>query len=82
MYYRKSIWKYPSIEESIFPSEEFELTTYSLVAHIETHGGLILRTLSYLTVNSQDDSLWAFCEFATHTVTLLWDHPDELPMQW
>ena len=38
------------------PSEEFELTANSLGPHIETHGGLILRTLSYLTVNSQDDS--------------------------
>ena len=38
------------------PSEEFELTANSLGAHIETPGGLILRTLSYLTVNSQDDS--------------------------
>ena len=28
------------------PSEEFELTAYSIGAHIETHGGLILRTLS------------------------------------
>ena len=38
------------------PSEKFEFTANSLGAHIETHGGLILRTLSYLTVNSQDDS--------------------------
>ena len=38
------------------PNEEFELTANSLGAHIETHGGLILRTLSYLTMNSQDDS--------------------------
>ena len=29
-------------------SEEFELTADSLGAHIETHGGLILRTLSYI----------------------------------
>ena len=43
------------------PSEEFERTANSLGAHIETHGKLILRTLSYLTVNSQDDSL---CELA------------------
>ena len=41
-----------------FPSEEFELTANSLGAHIETHGGLILRTL---TVKSQDDS---HCELA------------------
>ena len=43
------------------PSEEFELTANSLGAHIETHGGFILRTLSYLTVKSQDDS---HCEIA------------------
>ena len=47
-------------------SEEFELTANSLGAHIETHGGLILRTLSYLTVNSQDGS---HCELA---VSFLW----------
>ena len=39
-----------------YPSEEFELTANSLGAHIETYGKLIFRTLSYLTVNSQDDS--------------------------
>ena len=38
------------------PSEEFVLTANSLGAHIKTHRKLILRTLSYLTVNSQDDS--------------------------
>ena len=43
------------------PTEEFELTVSSLGAHIETHGKLILRTLSYLIVNSQDDS---HCELA------------------
>ena len=43
------------------PSEEFKLTANSLGAHIETHSGLILRTLSDLTVNSQDDS---HCELA------------------
>ena len=37
------------------PSEEFELTVNSLGAQIETHGGLILRTLGYLTVNSLDE---------------------------
>ena len=41
---------------SLPPSEEFELTANSLSAHIETHGKLILRTLNYPTVNSQDDS--------------------------
>ena len=38
------------------PNEEFELTADSLAAHIDTHGGLIFRTLRYFTVNSQDDS--------------------------
>ena len=38
------------------PSEEIELTANSLGAHIETHGQLILRTLNYPTMNSQDDS--------------------------
>ena len=41
-----------------------------LEAHIETHGKLILRTLSYLTVNSQDDS------------ELFIRSPDELTKQW
>ena len=44
-----------------YPFEEFELTANSLGAHTETHGKLILRTLSDLTVNSQDDS---HCELA------------------
>ena len=38
------------------PSEEFEFTGNLLGANIETHGKLILRTLIYLTMNSQDDS--------------------------
>ena len=38
------------------PCEEFKFTAYSLGAQVETHGKLILRTLSYLTVNSQDES--------------------------
>ena len=46
------------------PSEEFELTANSLEAHMKVtgssssmgHSKLILRTLSYLTVNSQEDS--------------------------
>ena len=33
-------------------SEKFELTANSLGGHIETHGKLILRSFSYLTVNS------------------------------
>ena len=44
------------IRPLVIPCEEFELTANSLGAHIETHDGLILRTLGYLTVNSQDDS--------------------------
>ena len=39
------------------PGEEFELAANSLGAQIETHGVLILRAVSYLTVNSYDDSL-------------------------
>ena len=48
---------------NLSPTEEFKFTANSLGAHIETHGKLILRTLSYLTVNShaQDDS---HCELA------------------
>ena len=42
-------------------NEEFELTAYSLGSHIENHRKLILKTLSYLTVNSQGDS---HCELA------------------
>ena len=41
--------------------KKFELTANSLGAHIETHLKLILRIVSYLTVNSQDDS---HCELA------------------
>ena len=33
-------------------SENFELTANSLGGNIETHGKLILRSFSYLTVNS------------------------------
>ena len=43
------------------PTEEFELSADSLGAHVLTHSEPILRTLSYLTVNSQDDS---HCEIA------------------
>ena len=45
------------------PSEEFELPAYLLGAFIETHENLILRTLSYLTVNSQDD---LYCQLAVN----------------
>ena len=45
----------------MYPSEDFELIANSLGAHIETHGELILRTLTFLKVNSQDDSQ---CELA------------------
>ena len=37
------------------PSEEFELTGNSMGGSIGTHGGLILRTLIKLTVNSQEE---------------------------
>ena len=40
----------------ILNSEEFELTANSLGSYFETHAGLLLKALSYLTVNSQDDS--------------------------
>ena len=49
------------VQLETMPSEEFDLTANSLRAHIEIHVGLIFRTLSYLTVNSQDDS---HCELA------------------
>ena len=44
------------IRQAEIPSEEFDLTANPLAAHIETHGKFILRTLGYLSVNSQDDS--------------------------
>ena len=47
-------WSLP--QQPSGPSEEFELTPNSLGAQIETHSGLIVKTLSYLTVNSEDDS--------------------------
>ena len=71
----------------ILPSGEFDLTTNSQEAHIKTHSGLILRSLSYLTVNSQYDShcelavsmLWAFREFCNShrglAVSYSWDYP-------
>ena len=43
------------------PIEKLELTANLLGTHIETHGKLILRTLSCITVNSQADS---HCEIA------------------
>ena len=43
------------------PSEKFEFTANSLGAHIDTQRKPILRTFSYLIVNSQDDS---YCELA------------------
>ena len=51
--------------EEVEPSDEFELTANSLGVHIETHGKLILRTLSYLTVNSQDE---LNCELAVSSL--------------
>ena len=50
-------------QSSHFYSVEFDLTANSLGAHIETHGKLILRTLTYFTVNSQDDS---HCDLAVN----------------
>ena len=69
------------------PSEEFEVTAYSLGAHTKTHGKLILRTLSYLTVNSQDDShcelavsfLWVYNSHGELAVNYLWNHPMSSP---
>ena len=55
----------------VFPREAFELTANSLGAHMETHDGLILRTLSYLTVNSQDDS---HCELAVSFLLICNSH--------
>ena len=51
---RTNLWRQVNTT-NYFPSEDFELTADSQGAHIETHGKLILRTLSYLTVNSQDE---------------------------
>ena len=73
--------------------EELELTANSLGAHVETHGGLILRTLSYLTVNSQDDShcelavsfpwdlsfLWVCNSHSELAVSYSWDHQMSSP---
>ena len=54
-------------------SEEFLLTANSLEAHIETHGKLILRKFSYLTVNSQDDS---HCELAVSFLCICNSHSE------
>ena len=59
--YKLLYLKVAKIVVSAIPSEEFELTANSLGAHFESHGKGILRTLSYLTVNSLDDS---HCELA------------------
>ena len=37
---------YEFLKKPYIPREEFELTANSLQAHIESHGKLILRTLS------------------------------------
>ena len=46
------------------------------ILFLETHRGLILRTPSSITLNSQDECtlslLWAFHDFATPGVSLLW----------
>ena len=49
--YEKSIVNYLflMLYNHKFPNEEFELTANSLGAHVETHGGLILRAHSELT---------------------------------
>ena len=79
------------------PSEEFELIANSLSFHIETQRKLILRTLNYLRVSSQDDS---HCELSVsfpwvcnshgelalsylwyHTMSSPWDGSSELTMQ-
>ena len=60
-----------SAQHLLPPSEEFELTANSLAAHIETHSGLILRTLSYFTVTSQDDS---HCELSGSLQLTPWAH--------
>ena len=58
--------------EGMSPSEKFELTANSLGAHIETHRKLILRTLTYLTMNSQDDSVTSqLTHKKAHSVRLL-----------
>ena len=67
----KSPWicsGWPCRNPVFIPSEEFELTASSLGAHTETHGKLILRTLSCLTVNSRDD--W-HCELSV-SLQLTW----------
>ena len=60
------IW-HCSIKKTLVTRTQWRIWAYhSLGAHIESHGGLIFRTLSYLTVNSQDDS---HCELA---LSFLW----------
>ena len=57
--------------------DKFELTANSLGAHTETQGGLILRTLSYLTMNSQDDS---HCEVPVNFLCVCNSHSSLLPL--
>ena len=61
MYYIVIGQSMPSKLTEVPPSEEFEITANSLGVHIVTYGELILRTLSCIIVNSQDDS---HCELA------------------
>ena len=61
IFLKTDLYAFVFLGQSMGPSEEFDLTGNALGAHIETHGKIILRTLSYLTVNSQDDS---HCELA------------------
>ena len=66
-----------------FSGEEFKLAANSLGAHIEIHGGLILRTLS----SQWTHKMSSHCEFAVSlpwvcnshrelAVSYSWDHPD------
>ena len=58
------------------PSEEFKLTASTQRAHMKSHGKLVLKPLSYLTMHSRDDLtavtfLRVLREFASRTVSLL-----------
>ena len=51
IYYQISATRWMDVLE-IYPSEEFEVTANPLLAHLKTHGKLILKPLIYLTANS------------------------------
>ena len=64
------------------PSEEFELTANSLGAHIETRVKLLLRTLSYISVNSQVEphcELSVSLQLTELAVSYSKDHPMSSP---